>query len=72
MIAQAAKNLSVHQVSHYLSELAQLLHSYYNKYSILSADDEKTARARLALLRAVAQVLANGLDLLGVSAPERM
>ena len=59
-------------MSHYLSELAQLLHSYYNKYSILSADDEKTARARLALLRAVAQVLANGLDLLGVSAPERM
>ncbi len=72
MIAQAARSLSVHQVSHYLSELAQLLHSYYNKYSILSADDEKTARARLALLRAVAQVLANGLDLLGVSAPERM
>lgn len=72
MIAQAAKTLSVHHVSHYLTELAQLLHSYYNKYSILSADDARTVQARLALLRAVAQVLANGLDLLGVSAPERM
>ncbi len=72
MIAQAARTLSVHHVSHYLTELAQLLHSYYNKYSILAADKPDTVQARLALLRAVAQVLANGLDLLGVSAPERM
>ncbi len=72
MIALAARNLAVHHVSHYLTELAQMLHSYYSKYTILSADDPKGTQARLALLRAVARVLNNGLDLLGVSAPERM
>ncbi len=72
MIAQAAQSLGVHHVSHYLTDLAQLLHSYYGKYSILGSGDAALTTARLALLRAVAVVLANGLDLLGVSAPERM
>ncbi len=72
MIAQAARSLGVHHVSHYLTELAQCLHSYYTKYSILGSGDEKVTLARLCLLRAVATVLASGLDLLGVSAPERM
>lgn len=72
MIAQAAQSLSVHHVSHYLTELAQSLHSYYTKHSILGAGDAALVAARLVLLRAVARVLANGLDLLGVSAPERM
>lgn len=72
MIAQASKSLGVHHVSHYLTELAQSLHSYYTKYSILGSGDAALTVARLSLLRAVATVLANGLDLLGVSAPERM
>ncbi len=72
MVAQAARSLGVHHVSHYLTELAQLLHSYYTKYSILGSGDAAVTAARLSLLRAVARVLANGLELLGVSAPERM
>ncbi len=72
MTAQAAAVLQVHQVTHYLTELAQLLHSYYTKHSILGAGSAGLTLARLALLRAVARVLANGLDILGVSAPERM
>ncbi|MGE9985009.1 arginine--tRNA ligase [Desulfovibrio sp. SGI.169] len=72
MLTAAAQALAAHHVSHYLSELAGLLHSYYAKHQVLLADDRPRALARLALLRAVAQVLRNGLDVLGVSAPESM
>lgn len=72
MIANAALTLSVHHVSHYLMELAGMLHSYYARHQVLDAEDSGRSLARLALLRAVGQVLRNGLDILGVSAPETM
>lgn len=71
-VAQAATSLAPHHVSRYLTDLAGLLHSYYARHQILLPDDEPRARARLALLRAAGQVIANGLFLLGVSAPESM
>ena len=72
MLEQAATTLSVHHVSHYLMELSQLLHSYYTKNQILKAGDPVTTGSRLALLRAVSRVIANGLGLMGVSAPDHM
>ena len=72
MVENAARTLGIHHVSHYLSELAGQLHSYYAKHQVLVADDEPRTLARLALMRAIGQVLANGLDILGVSAPEHM
>lgn len=72
MLAAAAKALAVHHVSRYLTELAGLLHSYYARHQVLLAEDEQRTLARLALLRAVGQVVRNGLDVLGVSAPESM
>ena len=72
MIANAALTLSVHHVSHYLMDLAGMLHSYYARHQVLDAGDGERSLARLALLRAVGQVLRNGLDILGVSAPETM
>lgn len=72
MVATAAQALAVHHVSHYLMDLAGMLHSYYAKHQVLLADDTARTLSRLALLRAVSQVLRNGLDLLGVSAPEAM
>ena len=72
MLEQAATTLSVHHESHYLMELSQLLHSYYTKNQILKAGDPVTTGSRLALLRAVSRVIANGLDLMGVSAPDHM
>lgn len=72
MLEQAATTLSIHHVSHYLMELSQLLHSYYTKNQILKAGDPVTTGSRLALLRAVSRVIANGLDLMGVSAPDHM
>ncbi|MGE0876336.1 MAG: arginine--tRNA ligase [Burkholderiales bacterium] len=67
----AANERAPHALANYLRELAAEYHSYYNAERIL-VDDEALKNARLKLSAAVRQVLANGLALLGVSAPERM
>jgi arginyl-tRNA synthetase len=71
VVAVAAQELAPHSVAFYLRELAADFHSYYNAERIL-VDDEALRAARLALCAAVRQTLANGLSLLGVSAPEKM
>jgi arginyl-tRNA synthetase len=71
MIAESARELSPHAVTFYLRSLAADFHSYYNAERIL-VPNEEIQRARLALCAAVRQTLANGLSLLGVSAPEKM
>ncbi|MEA3192975.1 MAG: arginyl-tRNA synthetase [Betaproteobacteria bacterium] len=71
VIAVAAKELAPHAVAFYLRELAAQFHSYYNAERIL-VEDAALRTARLALCAAVRQTLANGLSLLGVSAPEKM
>jgi arginyl-tRNA synthetase len=71
VIAVAAKELAPHNVAFYLRELAAQFHSYYNAERIL-VEDAALKTARLALCAAVRQTLANGLSLLGVSAPEKM
>jgi len=71
MLTDAARELAPHAIAFHLRELAGEFHSYYNAERIL-VEDEATRTARLALCAAVRQVLANGLALLGVGAPERM
>ncbi|MGQ0655911.1 MAG: arginine--tRNA ligase [Betaproteobacteria bacterium] len=71
LLAPAARELAPHSVAFYLRSLAGEFHSYYNAERIL-VDDERVRTARLALCAAVRQTLANGLSLLGVSAPEKM
>jgi arginyl-tRNA synthetase len=68
----AARTLSPHHISFYLLDLAGSLHRYYNRHPVLGCGDEDLARARLQLMSSVAQVVRNGLNLLGVSAPESM
>ena len=70
-VAGAASELAPHVVAFYLRALAGDFHSYYNAEEIL-VEDESLRAARLALCAAVRQTLANGLALLGVSAPEKM
>jgi arginyl-tRNA synthetase len=70
-VQAAARDLAPHAIAFYLRELAAEFHSYYNAERIL-VEDEALRDARLALCAAVRQVLANGLSLLGVSAPEKM
>ncbi|MDO9237015.1 MAG: arginine--tRNA ligase [Aquabacterium sp.] len=71
MLTSAAHALAPHDVAFYLRDLASAFHSYYAAERFL-VDDVELSRARMALLTAVAQVLRNGLALLGVSAPEKM
>ena len=71
LIESAAADLTPHLIAFYLKDLAADFHSYYNASRFL-VDDEAVKQARLALIAASAQVMRNGLDLLGVSAPEKM
>jgi arginyl-tRNA synthetase len=71
VVDDACLNREPHRVTHYLLELARVFHSYYNRRRVVTDDAAQTAR-RLELVRAVRQVLANGLGLLGIAAPERM
>jgi len=71
MLATAAQEHAPHSIAFYLRDLAGEFHSYYNAERIL-VEDEALRAARLALCAAVRQTLANGLSLLGVSAPEKM
>ena len=71
MLTNAANSFAPHDVAFYLRELAACYHSYYDAERIL-VDDEAVKRARLALVAATAQVLHNGLAVLGVSAPQKM
>lgn len=76
LVLNAALAYEPHRMTTYLQELAAAFHGYFTKYKdteerVISGDRE-LSRARLAMVAAVRQVVANGLGLLGVSAPERM
>ena len=71
MLANAATGFAPHDVAFYLRELAASYHSYYDAERIL-VDEEAVKLARLALVAATAQVLHNGLAVLGVDAPRKM
>lgn len=70
-IETAAKNREPHQIAHYLRDIANNFHSYYNAQQIL-VDDSSLRNARMTLIVAVQFVIKHGLSLLGVSAPETM
>jgi len=71
VVGRSAEGAEPQQIATYLSELAGEFHAYYNAHKVL-VDDADLRQARLALSEGVRQVLANGLALLGVSAPEAM
>ena len=72
LVERAALAHEPHQLIHYLRDLAQDFHSYYNAHAFLLGDDAPLRNARLNLVLATRQVLANGLALLGVNAPDEM
>jgi len=71
IVEQAAQTLSPHTLAHYLRDLADDFHSYYNAHTFL-VEDDGLRNARLNLTIGAQQVIRNGLQLLGVSAPEHM
>ena len=71
VVENAAMNEEPHQLTHYLRELANGLHTYYNAHQFL-IEEQGLRDARIKLILATREVLRNGLNLLGVSAPEQM
>ena len=71
VVEAAAAQLGPPLSAQYLRELAGALHSYYHEHKWI-VDDADLRDARLAVVAATQQVLSNGLDLLGISAPESM
>ena len=71
VISQAAEKRSVHQLSNYLKDLAQVFHSYYGVQKFVVSDDE-IRNPMILLLQCVSIVIVDGLKILGVSAPKKM
>jgi arginyl-tRNA synthetase len=71
VVEASALSLEPHRIPFYLMDLSSLFHSYYNKYRVISSETELT-KARLLLVRAVKGVIKSALDILGISAPEKM
>ncbi|MED5249846.1 MAG: arginine--tRNA ligase [Pseudomonadota bacterium] len=71
VVESAARAYEPHQVAYYLRDLANDFHTYYNAHPFIAAEADLRL-ARLSLIDATRQVIANALDLLGVTAPERM
>lgn len=71
IIELAANTRSPQHLAHYLRDLANEFHTYYNAHTFI-ADDENLRNARLVLIAAIRQVIANGLSIIGVSAPDSM
>ncbi len=70
-VAESAKALEPHRITFYLTELAAMIHGYYTRFRFVS-DDQELTQARLLLAQGARTVLKNGLQLLGVTAPDSM
>jgi len=71
VVVSCAADLEPHRIAYYVLELATAFHRFYNRNRVIS-DDRGLTLARLTLISAEKQVLANALDLMGISAPESM
>jgi arginyl-tRNA synthetase len=71
VVERAAEALEPHRIIAYLEELARLVNGWYHRHRVLGVE-ASLQQARLVLARGVQLVLANGLNLLGITAPERM
>ncbi len=71
VVIESASSLEPHRIPFYLIELARMFHSYYNRHRILT-DDLESSLKKLALARAVGEVVRTGLGIIGVTAPEKM
>ena len=71
VISRAAKHSEPHLICYYLKDLSGLFHSYYNSERFL-VDNDKLMNSRLFLLKGTKQVISNGLEILGIAAPESM
>jgi arginyl-tRNA synthetase len=71
-VAEAAQKRMPHRITNYIFELASVFHSFYNAEKVLDMDNKERTQARLALIKSAKITLKNALELIGVSAPEKM
>ena len=71
LIEEIARELTPHKLTYYLAEIAGNFHKYYNRHRIIGKD-KRLSQARLLLASGIRIVIKNGLNLLGLSAPEMM
>jgi len=71
-IEECVENKEPHRMCNYVYKLAQLFHSFYNDCKVIDKDNMELTKQRLALVKACQIVLKNGLELIGVTAPEKM
>ncbi len=71
-VAEAAEKRMPHRITNYIYELSSALHSFYNAEKVINLEELEKSKARLALVKAVQITLKNALDIVGVSAPEKM
>lgn len=72
VVADSAKKLAIQHIPNYLFDLASCLHSFYNAEKVLDEGNVPLSKARVALMKAVRITLKNGIELIGVHAPEKM
>ncbi|RYL95105.1 arginine--tRNA ligase [Sporolactobacillus sp. THM7-4] len=72
VVAESAQNMAIQHIPSYLFDLSSSLHSFYNAEKVLDDDNLPLSKARVALMKAVRITLKNGMDLIGVHAPEKM
>ena len=72
LVKNAAENLDPSEIANYCYDLAKTFHKFYHDHSILKAESEAAKHFRLTLSKLIAQVLENGMSLLGIEMPERM
>ncbi|MBN2397284.1 MAG: arginine--tRNA ligase, partial [Deltaproteobacteria bacterium] len=71
IVEGSAQTFEPHRIPYYINDLASVFHSFYNKHKVVS-DNAELTKARLFLIKSAGTVIRNALNLLGVSAPERM
>jgi len=72
VILKAGKELAPHQLCTYLYEVCQLFNNFYNVHSVLKATQDEDKHARLLLTAATAQIIKNGLNIIGIETIEKM
>ena len=72
VVAEAAERYIPHRIVTYVFDLASMLHSYYNAQRVIDPEDVASSQARLGLMKAVQITVGNALELIGVTAPEKM
>ena len=72
VVEDASKELAPHKITNYVHDLAELVHAWYNENKIVDKANLELSASRLALCKAIKQVIKNALYLVGVSSPEHM